>query len=66
MANQTEPQSCYPDEIKTLREMLADELERMDMLADRSETAAIIYSRAVSARRLEALATAIEALGGVL
>jgi hypothetical protein len=60
------PQSYYPDEIETLRAMIADERERMDMLSDKPLTASRAYSMGVSQTRIDALETAIEALGGAL
>jgi hypothetical protein len=62
----TAPQSYYPEEIDTLRAMIADERERMDMLNDKPLTASRAYSMGVSQRRIDALETAIEALGGAL
>ena len=56
-----EPQSCYPEEIETLREMLADERA---MLATPIGSAS--FYRAKHEKRIEALRTAIEALGGAL
>jgi len=65
MAN-AEPRSCYPEDIEMLRAMIADERERMDMLCDKPLTASRAYSMGVSQRRIDALTTAIEALGGAL
>ena len=60
------PQSCYPETVATLREMIAGEQERIEMLTDKPVTASRAYSIGVSTRRIEALTTAIEALGGAL
>lgn len=65
-AAEAAPQSCYPDDIEMLRAMIADERERIDMLGDKPLTASRAYSMAVSQRRIDALTTAIEALGGAL
>ena len=62
----TTPQTCYPEEIETLREMLADERERIEILTAEPVATLRAYSIAVSQRRIEALRTAIEALGGAL
>jgi hypothetical protein len=74
MTNATKaPQSCYPEEIETLREMLTNEHERAEMFSEqmalpeyKNRTRQIAYSRGVCEKRIEALRTAIEALGGVL
>jgi len=63
---QTGPQSCYAHEIATLRAMIEDERERMDMLGDKPLTASRAYSMGVSQMRIDALQTAIEALAGAL
>ena len=63
------PQSPIPvcaAEVETLREMLAEERERAGDAAECPATAAWIWLRARSERRIEALTTAIEALGGAL
>jgi len=57
--HEAEPQSCYPDEIKTLRAMLREERKRLEAC---NNTLDVL----VSEDRIEALRTAIEALGGAL
>jgi hypothetical protein len=69
MKTKTAPQSCYPEEIETLREMLAEESENAhghvsDMIEDRTFDRSKMI--AMHLRRIEALRTAIEALGGAL
>lgn len=65
-------ESCYPDEIKTLHEMLKDERERMAPLQSEIDRrsphapAGILWAHAMCERKIEALRTAIEALGGAL
>jgi hypothetical protein len=49
-----------------LREMIDDERERMDMLGDKPLTASRAYTMGICQRRVDALTTAIEALGGAL
>jgi hypothetical protein len=55
------PQSCYPEEIETLREMLAQEEYLLSGFRDESASG---FER--GKRRVEALRTAIEALAGAL
>ena len=62
----TAPQSCYPEEIETLREMLEEQVEKAETLKGCNPTRGIVYSRRQTERRIEALQTAIEALGGAL
>jgi D-mannonate dehydratase len=62
----TTPQSCYPEEIETLREMLEKQMGRLETLECCNQTSSIRRSRKMTERRIEALETAIEALGGAL
>lgn len=66
----TASQSCYPDEIETLREMLDDVraglAERVKLPEWRKRTASVQNAIALRERRIEALRTAIEALAGAL
>ena len=65
----TAPQSCYPEEIETLRVMLDMEHSRMRMLNARTPTMAgstLCCTISQCEKRIEALRTAIEALGGAL
>jgi protein tyrosine phosphatase (PTP) superfamily phosphohydrolase (DUF442 family) len=63
----TTPQSCYQDEIETLREMLTDEQRTLAHCETRTRPTAMTGLNASnSRRRIEALRTAIEALGGAL
>jgi len=55
------PRPCYPEEIETLREMLAEEEYLLSGFRDNRASG---YKR--GERRIEALQTAIEALGGAL
>lgn len=60
------PQSCYPEDVATLREMLTEQRQQLESMSYRHATAAVTWARAQSERRIEALTTAIEALGGAL
>lgn len=60
------PRPVYEFEVDTLHQMLREERERLKALADRKDTAAMKWTRALCGRRIEALQTAIEALGGAL
>ena len=64
------PKSCYPEDVATLREMLAEVRESLadaeQGIADRRAIADYTWKKAQSERRIEALQTAIEALGGAL
>jgi hypothetical protein len=62
----TEPQSCYHDEIETLREMLNEQRVRLEEVADRPATSAMVWMRNVCEKRIDALTTAIKELGGAL
>ena len=61
-----EPQSCYPDEIETLRAMMDEQIERLATLEGCNNTSGIRYSRKMTEKRIDAIVTAIEALGGAL
>lgn len=72
-SHDTSPEPVYADEIETLREMLKEEYARVVSLRAESErrgggtpTAAGLWAVQRSSRRIEALTTAIEALGGAL
>ncbi len=69
-ADTSGPQSCYPAEIETLREMLREERERLDVsergIAEGRAIAGYLWNKDQAGRRIEALRTAIEALGGAL
>ena len=54
------PQSCYPEEIETLREMLTELVHGLP------HPAAHIAGTVTNTSRIDALKTAIEALGGAL
>lgn len=71
------PQSCYPEDVETLREMLTDYQAMMGAIergiaafrerwGETPLNAATITRQAFVERRIEALRTAIEALGGAL
>lgn len=66
----TGPQSCYPEEIATLREMLDAECERADHIDEQIDKYGaapdLVQRRNECAKRVDALSTAIEALGGAL
>ena len=66
LATDAGPQSCYPVDVETLRGMLDEQLEKASTLAGCNGTSGILYSRKMTARRIEALTMAIEALGGAL
>ena len=53
------PQSCYPEEVHTLREMLDEQRGILPMLR-------VTLAIAKCKQRIDALQTAIEALGGAL
>ena len=65
-----EPQSCYPDEIETLREMITSERETLPALeqawAEGKRIASVSWSIVQIKRRIEALTTAIDVMGGAL
>lgn len=69
-----EHESCYPDEIETIRGMLAEEREKLSVLDGyyaqtvdgKVRSAANVEGRLKCRSRIEALTTAIEALGGAL
>ena len=61
-----EPQSCYPIEVHTLREMIDELRMRLEEVAERPATSTMVWMRSVCEKRIEALETAIEALGGAL
>lgn len=70
MPNQTEPQCCYPAEVATLHELL-DESKKMLDLYERERGGGYkqrwhLKQLASYRARVEALKTAIEALGGAL
>ena len=62
----TEQQSCYADEVETLREMVQPLAEHMAFLARMPRAPSIDEQIALARSRIEALRTAIEALGGEL
>lgn len=70
MATQTEPQSCYPDEIETLAHMRQEERVRLAAaevgISEGRALAACLWNKAQAERRIDALETAIEALAGAL
>jgi hypothetical protein len=61
-----EPQSCYPAEINTLVDMLDEQHDRLATLKECNPTSGVRYSLGQTKKRIEALTTAIEALGGAL
>ena len=70
-ADTSGPQSCYPAEIETLREMLdSNQAVLASLEAGAMDTEAspesVAGAKRLTARRIEALRTAIEALGGAL
>jgi len=66
----TGPQSCYPVEIATLRELLDEQRGILPLLqqkrAEGKRLASVVWAIAKCEQRIEALQTAIEALGGAL
>ena len=70
MTPETAPQSCYPEEIETLRDILARESETLPALeqayAEGKRIASVTWAIERTKRRIEALRTAIEVLGGAL
>jgi hypothetical protein len=64
------PQSCYPAEIATLRELLDEQRGILPLLqqkrAEGRRLASVVWAIAKCEQRIEALTTAIEALGGAL
>ena len=66
----TEPQSCYPEEIETLRDLLREQRELLAILeakrAEGKRAAALTWAVVRCQARIGALRTSIEALGGAL
>lgn len=76
-AREDGPQSCYPDDVKALHEMLSEQREALEVLDGDIATfrkrwgqtplnARTIWMHDRAEKRIEALRTAIEALGGAL
>jgi hypothetical protein len=62
----TSPQSCYAEEIETLRVMVADERTKLERWSEKPPSGAAARAMSGCMDRIEALTTAIEALGGAL
>jgi len=60
------PKSCYPEEIATLREMLEEQRKKLARIKCAIQSPDVSRLRVYITRRIEALTTAIEALGGAL
>lgn len=64
------PQTCYSDEIATLREMLDEQRGILPLLEQKraggKRMASVVWAIAKCEQRIDALRTAIEALGGAL
>lgn len=70
MPDNAKPESVYAADVETLREMLKEEQERLadaeQGITDGRALAGYIWNKARATRRIEALTTAIEVMGGAL